>query len=154
MRMKKLAKNCKNNTWELNHAIIRDCYVKLIGNLKRKPTYDEVSKDINLSVNTIKKHIDTLQFDPQKHPLRILSDNVLMAIYDSAIKGNTGSQKLWMQLCEGWSEKQIMEHKGKVNTEVDFTGFTDKELEMLEMLGMKRFWGDTKQLTEHGIYNN
>ncbi len=112
---KKLAESGRNNTWELNHSIIRDSYVNLIKKLKRKPTYPEVAEDSKLSETTIKKHIDTLKFEPQKHPLRILSDDVLISIANSARGGSAASQKLWMQICEGWTEKQIMEHTGEMN---------------------------------------
>lgn len=105
----------KNITWQLNHSIIRDSYVRLIKKLKRKPTYDEVSKDANLSIKTIREHINTLKFEPQKHPLRILSDDILISIANAAKGGSAASQKLWMQICEGWTEKQIMEHTGDMN---------------------------------------
>ena len=109
---KELSKSCNNITWDLNHQIIRDTYVKLIKELTRKPTYQEVSDACNLSVNTIKKHIDTLKFNPLKHPLRILTEDVLMAIKKSAENGSSASQKLWMQICEGWTEKTINEIPG------------------------------------------
>ncbi len=112
---KECPESCKNITWQLNHSIIHDSYVKLIKDLERKPTYSEVSKDCSLSINTIKKHIDTLKFNPLKHPLRILSDGVLMSIVESAKNGSSASQKLWMQLCEGWTEKQVIEHEGEIN---------------------------------------
>ena len=115
MKLEKVVKSCKNTTWDYNHSIIRDSYVKLIKNFKRKPTYDEVSKDINLSINTIKKHIDELKFEPLKHPSRILTEDVILAIANSAQEGSSASQKLWMQICEGWSERQIIKHEGKIN---------------------------------------
>ena len=112
MAKKELPESNKNITWDLNHQIIRDAYVKLIGSFKRKPTYQEVSNDCNLSIKTIKKHIDTLKFDPLKHPLRILTDDVILAIAASARNGSSASQKLFMQICEGWTEKTINEIPG------------------------------------------
>ena len=109
-----MAKSGRNNTWELNHAIIRDSYVKLIKKLKRKPTYPEVAEDSKLSETTIKKHIDTLKFEPHKHPLRVLTEDVLLNIANCSRK-NAASQKLWMQLFEGFSERQIMEHTGEIS---------------------------------------
>jgi len=117
MKLKKVIKSYKNTTWDYNHSIIRDSYVKLIKNFKRKPTYDEVSKDTDLSIPTIKKHIDELRFEPLKHPLRILTEDVILSIANSANEGSSASQKLWMQICEGWTEKQIIEHEGKINLE-------------------------------------
>ena len=117
MAKKELPESNKNITWDLNHQIIRDSYVDLIKLHKRKPTYAEVSIDCKLSPKTIKKHIDTLRFDPLKHPLRILTEDVILSIVDSAKNGSSASQKLWMQICEGWTEKQIIEHEGKINLE-------------------------------------
>ena len=115
MAQKGLSKSCKNITWEINHQIIRDAYVELIQDLERKPTYQEVSDHCNLSINTIKKHIDTLQIKLSKHPLRILTDDVILSIANSAKTGSSASQKLWMQICEGGSERQIVEHEGEIN---------------------------------------
>jgi len=115
MAKEKLSESCKNITWEINHQIIRDAYVTLIASLERKPTYKEVSEDCGLSINTIKKHIDELKFNPVKSPLRILTEDVIMSIANSAMEGSHGSQKLWMQILEGWSERTVLEHEGKID---------------------------------------
>ena len=112
MAKKELSKSCKNITWDLNHQIIRDSYVKLIKNFKRKPTIKEVSEDSGISTTTIDKHIKELTFEPLKHPLRMLTEDVILSIANSAKKGSSASQKLWMQICEGWSEKTINEIPG------------------------------------------
>jgi len=112
---KKVGESGRNITWDYNHSIIRDSYVKLIQNLERKPTYPEIAKDTNLAHTTIEKHISILKFEPHKHPLRILTDDVILAIAGSARNGSSASQKLWFQIMEGWTEKQIMEHEGEIN---------------------------------------
>ena len=127
MDEKELSKSNKNVSWQLNHSIIRDSYVKLIQELKRKPTIKEVSENCNLCVDTINKHIRELKFDPLKHPLRVLTDDVIISIISSAKNGSAGSQKLWMQLCEGWSEKTIIEHEGQI----DLTDVRNKLIEKL-----------------------
>jgi len=110
MSKKELSKSDKNITWDLNHRIIRDSYIKLIKLYQKKPTIKEVSEDCNLSMTTIDKHLKNLQFDPLKHPLRILTEDVILSIASSAKAGSSASQKLWMQICEGWSEKQEIMH--------------------------------------------
>ena len=127
MDEKELSKSNKNVSWQLNHSIIRDSYVKLIQELKRKPTIKEVSEDSRLSPTTIDKHIKTLKFDPLKHPLRVLTDDVIISIISSAKNGSSASQKLWMQLCEGWSERTIVEHEGQI----DLTDVRNKLIEKL-----------------------
>jgi len=39
---------------------------------------------------------------------------VIHGIYRSAVKGNSDSQRIWLQYFEGWTEKQTMEHVVKV----------------------------------------
>ena len=126
-----MIKGDKNTTWEWNHAKIRDSYIKLIQSLERKPTYDEVSKDTNLSYKTIQKHADTLKFEPHKHSLRILTDDVMMSIANSAMDGSHGSQKLLMQIIEGWSERTVLEHEGEIN-------LNDARKKLIEKLTNKR----------------
>ena len=110
MSDKELNESDKNITWELNHQIIRDSYMDLIKLNQKKPTIKQVSEDCKLSMTTIHKHLKSLKFDPLRHPLRILTDDVLLSIASSAKAGSSSSQKLWVQIFEGWSEKQEITH--------------------------------------------
>ena len=132
-----MVKSCKNITWELNHSIIRDSYVKLIQTLKRKPIYDEVVTDSGLSRNTIQKHLQLLKFDPSVHKLRVLTDDVILSIHETATKGSTTAQKLWMQIIEGWSEKTVLEHESNVN-------INDVRKRLIDRLIGKKDLGDKK----------
>lgn len=111
---KKEEKKCnegnKNITWQINQALIQDAYIKLIKQLQRCPTTLEVSKEVNLSISTLDKHIKDLKFEPTKELIRTLTPDVVMAIANSARKGSSASQKLWMQIMEGWAERQEVEH--------------------------------------------
>ena len=106
MENKELNKSCKNIAWQRNQALIQESYIELVKELKRCPTILEVSENVNLSINTINKHIKELKFEPLKSSLRALTPDVLIAIAKSARKGSAASQKLWVQLMEGWTEKQ------------------------------------------------
>jgi hypothetical protein len=114
----------KNITWEANHAAIRDAYVRLIGDLKRRPTTDELAQMTTLSPATIQNHLKKLKFEPIAHPLRVLTDDVLISIHASAVDGNAASQKLWMQVMEGWRESNIVE--AQVDHTVSDTKFAVK----------------------------
>lgn len=92
----------RRNDWDANHAIIRDKFIELIRLNKRRPTIAEVSIASGLSKTCIKEHISKLKFEPLKHDLRILTDDVMLTIYESARGGNSGSQRLWAELMEGW----------------------------------------------------
>jgi len=104
----------RNITWERNQKLLQETYIKLLQLLKRCPTISEVAQEVNLSVKTIKLHIKELKFEPTENPLRILTPDVLASIYSSARKGSAQSQKLWMQIMEGWKEKSEMEHSGGI----------------------------------------
>lgn len=104
----------RNITWQVNQKVIQETYLQLIQELKRCPTTQEVSERAKLSVSTIDKHIAELKFEPVKNPLRTLTPDVIVSIYNSARKGNSASQKLWFQLMEGWSESQEIKFKNSI----------------------------------------
>ena len=58
-----MKESSRNSTWNHNHMVIRDSFIKLIERLKKKPTYPEIAKDCGLSESTIQKHIETLARD-------------------------------------------------------------------------------------------
>jgi hypothetical protein len=120
----------KRADWDHNHALIRDAYVKLIRGLGRKPKLTEVQEETGLGLDTICKHLKKIEFKPTKHPLRILTDDVLLGIAKAAMEGNAASQKLWVQLMEGFTEKQItdLQSKGKaISINIIKTYQNDKE---------------------------
>lgn len=101
-----------------NQAIVQQAYIDLIKNLKRCPTILEVSEHVNLSAVTIEKHISEMKFEPIQSPMRSLTPDVLASIYNSARKGQSASQKLWLQVMEGWVEDMNLGIKGDIEIEV------------------------------------
>ena len=95
----------RNITWSINQAKIQEAYIELVTKFKRAPTLAEVGREVNLSMTTLKKHVDQLSFDPPKDLMRTLTPDVIMSIYKSARAGSSASQKLWLQVMEGFSEK-------------------------------------------------
>jgi len=118
--MKKDKKNIDENIktvridWARNQAVIQQAYIELIRSLKRCPTVLEVSQKVNLSINAIDRHIKQMKFQPLQSPMRSLTPDVLASIYNSARKGQSASQKLWLQVMEGWSETQVLEFKNSI----------------------------------------
>jgi len=110
----KLTENKRNVTWQANQKLLQEAYIELIQELKRCPTRKEISDAVNLSETTIQKHIVEMKFDPISHPLRVLTNDVIASIYDSSKNGSSASQKLWMQIMEGWREKTDINHSGGV----------------------------------------
>ena len=134
-RDKKVAKRSKNITWQNNQALIQTAYLKLIKILKRCPTVLEVSKEVNISIEAINRHIKEMKFKTLESPLRALTPDVLVAIYNSARKGSSASQKLWVQLMEGWREG--IDIKGDIKTTPDFSKLSDEQLKQLAELTAK-----------------
>ena len=97
----------RNATWDHNHGRIRDEFLKILkAKNGRKPTVEELAAATSLHATTIRKHIKSLKFEPARHVGKFLTDDVLMSIFKSAIKGNAPSQKLWFELMEGFAQKQ------------------------------------------------
>ena len=104
--------------WLRNQAIIQNAYIELIQRLHRCPTNLEVSEKVNLSIHTIKNHVKELKFEPLQSPLRSLTPDVIISIYNSARKGLSASQKLWMQIMEGWSENMNVNISGTIEERI------------------------------------
>lgn len=103
-RTEKVGKSDKNITWQKNQALIQNAYIKLIKEKKRCPTILEVSNEVNLSIHAIDNHVKEMKFEPLENSLRALTPDVITSIYETALKGSPASQKLWVQLMEGWRE--------------------------------------------------
>ena len=93
----------RNVTYRANHAAIRDAYLDMLREKGRKPTLEEIASASNLSIQTVHKHLKELEFVPRQHELRILTDDVIIAVYQGAVKGNGALARLWFELMEGWS---------------------------------------------------
>lgn len=97
--------------WDRNHVLIKEAYLTLMVDLLRFPTQTEVAVKCDLSRETVNRHLSEMTFEPIKHPARILTDEVIKSIAQASFKGNSASQKLWLQVMEGWVEKTEQEIK-------------------------------------------
>lgn len=104
----------RNITWQGNHIAIREAFIRVLQEKKRAPQITELCRETGLSDVTIKKHISTLDLPKFTDKARVLTEDIIMAIFRSATMGNTASQKLWMQIVENWTEKSEMKHDGGV----------------------------------------
>lgn len=66
----------------------------------RIPDLDALAAAANMQPDTVKYYLQLLDFEPVCHPLRLKTDQILLALYRSANKGNVASIKLWLQLFE------------------------------------------------------
>jgi hypothetical protein len=115
MKINKTTSSLKRKDWEINNQKIREAFISV---LKRKqgkrPTLAELAKESKLSVIAVRGHMHDLKFEAGSNMFRILTDDVILAMYRTAMKGNPAAQKLWMQVIEGWSEKNELKHSGEV----------------------------------------
>ena len=98
----------RSATWQGHHVRILTAFKKMLDEEGRKPTLNELKKATKLSVNTIHKHLKFEEFDHTNHPLRILTDSVLVSLAKVAMGGGKASvsaARLWMQVMEGWTPK-------------------------------------------------
>lgn len=99
---------------EFNAQIIRAAFLKLITTKNgRKPTYEELAEATGLNRATVVRHVRRLKFEPEKSIFRVLTEDVIISIYQGAAKGSTRDKKLWLQLFEGFMEKTDLSSGGR-----------------------------------------
>ncbi len=113
--MKKVAKSRtpakkKRKDWDEHQAEIRDAYIRIAAIKKHCPTIRELAAEAGFAKATIEKHIKEIKFEPIKSKMRILTPDILIAIFNSAKRGSSSSQKLWLQVMEGFSEQSNINH--------------------------------------------
>jgi hypothetical protein len=89
---------------EINEVLIVEAILKIVKEKKRAPTVEEIANEVNLSARAITEHYKNLSFEPSSSYLRALTPEVILSIAQSARKGSSASQKLWLQFMEGWGE--------------------------------------------------
>lgn len=96
----------RKKDYQLHHLLIQETIIKMINQLKRVPTRDEIGKACGLSNTTIDKHFEDLKFTKLIPQYRILTPLVVAGLFNTASKqGRAAEAKLWMQIIEGWTEK-------------------------------------------------
>lgn len=104
--MAKRGKKNRRGDWEFNHYQIRKAFIEYLKQNKRRPTIKELAEVTGLHRRTIETHLEKLEFTPQEHPGRIMTDDVLTAILTKALSADTPAARLWLQVAEGWSVKK------------------------------------------------
>lgn len=103
--------------YEINHAAIGDAFQSLVRQLKRKPTTAELATATGLTEETVRQHLKKLKFRPSKSSIRVLTDSVLLGLANRAMKGDPAAAKLYMQLLEGWSERDTAKDADPITNE-------------------------------------
>jgi len=130
----------RRQDFEQNADRIRDAVISHMKEHKKPASMSDISKKLGLSYKTVWRHMKQIKFNSEAHPLRALSSDILVSIYNASLKGNPSSQKLWFQLMEGWSEKTNFEitTDGKaLPRELDLSKLTTEDLEDYQRIQSK-----------------
>ena len=101
--MKKGEKTLRKDK-RFNQIAIRNELLRSIEENGYIPSEKELSKATGLSVQAISRHINEMDFEADKDFYKMFTPEVVMNIKKSSER-HPASQKLWLQVIEGWNEK-------------------------------------------------
>ena len=97
-----LSDDTKNDFWEYNNTRIMVAISSLLSEYGRMPSRSEIAQKADLSRTTIYKHLKEYTTHPlyieQLQKMRILATDVISKVYQSAMTGDLGSQKLYLNV--------------------------------------------------------
>lgn len=97
-----LSEQTKTEFWGYNHNRILGAIPLLMQEYGRMPSRTEIAKKAELSRTTVYKHLAEFASHPlyleQLQKFRILAENVIIKVYQSAMDGDTASQKLMLNV--------------------------------------------------------
>jgi DNA-binding MurR/RpiR family transcriptional regulator len=96
-------------------------FIQLYRENQKQPTNTELAKALGVSERTIARHLKSINFgdyfSEQRHVFAPMMSNVIMSIYNSAIKGKVPAQKLMLQTIFGWAEPKSYEQPESIANE-------------------------------------
>lgn len=134
----------KGEFWEYNHGQIMFAISSYLKEFGRMPSRTEIALRTDLSRQTIYKHLKDYSQNPiyleQMQKFRILSTNVMTKVYQSAMAGDTGSQKLYFNVLGFLNNGQIknqnnyIQINGMVISQDTIKSLNSEQLVMIESL--------------------
>jgi len=118
-----------------NHKIIKEAFIKFLKQNKTPPTLDELAKLTGFHFQTVNNHLDELSLEDIAPRFKLMGEEVLTGMVQSAMKGESKSAKLFFKLIYKWNEKQEIDIT--VKKEYNFSKLNNEELEMFEYLVKK-----------------
>lgn len=121
----------RRRDWQSMQQKVSDAFIRLYRENQKQPTNAELAREIGVSERTIVRHLKSIDFadyfSNQRHIFAPLMSNVMMSIYNSAIKGSPKAQKLMLQIVFGWAEPKSYEQP-----EITTSEATEEELAEME----------------------
>lgn len=132
----------RRRDWQLLQQRISDAFIRLYRENQRQPTNIELAKDIDVSERTIVRHLKTIDFSSYFEEQRIafapMMSNVMIAIYNSAIKGKVPAQKLMLQIVFNWAEPKSFEQPERITEQASEEELADIERGIELLLDMRQ----------------
>lgn len=91
----------QRDDYEYNHNLVLYGYRQLILANGMKPTIAQVADYVGLGYSTVANHLKDLQWKPAEATQQILTDDVVFAMYKTAMGGDSASMRLWFQVING-----------------------------------------------------
>lgn len=121
----------RRRDWQSLQQKIAEVFIRLYRENQRQPTNAELAKEVGISERTIARHLATIDvadyFSKQRSVLAMMAPNVMMAIYNSALKGSAKAQKLILQIVFEWAEPKSFEQPVTDKPEL-----TDEDIQNME----------------------
>lgn len=134
----------KTEFWEYNHTRIMFAISSYLNEFGRMPSRTEIALRTDLSRQTVYKHLKDYSNNPvyleQMQKFRILSTNVIAKVYQSAMAGDIGSQKLYFNVLGFLNNGQIknqnnyIQINGMVISQDTIKSLNPEQLVMIENL--------------------
>lgn len=103
----KQVKKSKRSDFIANDAAIEEAFMRLFVAKKRKPTWEEVAKDVNVDEKTIRNHFKSTDIADRMEQYRMGTGRVMAKLFIDATTGkDVQSKRLWLETVEGLGSKK------------------------------------------------
>ena len=85
--------------FNMTHAMIKEA----LFNLSKEgtyPTMSAIASQIGVDIKTVQRHMEQFKFEEVCETYKVLTPNVMRAVYKSAAKGSVPAQRLWLEVVE------------------------------------------------------
>lgn len=131
-------KTTKNKIWEINHNNITYAISELMQESGRMPTASEISMKVDLSRQTVVKHLKEYatdsQYDEIVEQFRFMTSKVLAKVFKYAVNGDMRAAKLYLDTVGGLNQANNKTFIQNNNNYIQINGliFNDEKLKSLK----------------------
>lgn len=101
----------RRKDWQINQQKLSSAMISYFRDNLKQPTDAELAKLTGLGQRTVERHMKDIDYAElflvQRERFAQLSPNVLMAIYNSALKGSAKAQEMMLQVIFGWASPKF-----------------------------------------------